>query len=374
MLTHYQITEAATSLLISPAPIIFRQLLEQNIDQMVRIAGDPLRLRPHCKTHKTEQIVQMELSRGITKHKCSTFAEAELLASSGVKDIFLAYNLVGPNIQRAVDFCATFQDVTLSVTADHETPIRQLGEAMQNAGQMVDVLVDIDTGQHRTGIAVDDPQVIERYIQIAKTHRLNVGGLHVYDGQNQQTSLTERRNAVQNHWQQVVELRHKLHECDFPVPRIVVGGTGSFPLFAELDDPAIELSPGTSVFHDAGYAARFPDLQFTPAALLLTRVISCPGGNRVTLDLGTKSLAADLPMEQRAVFPQLPDAKLVLHNEEHLVLETRQARELTPGDVLLAIPGHICPTIALHKELHIITDGEWEESWPVIARDRFITI
>ena len=72
------------------------------------------------------------------------------------------------------------------------------------------------------------------------------------------------------------------------VPRILCGGTGSFPIFAELSDPAIELSPGTITFHDAGYREIFPDLKFTPAALLLTRVISRPTPNRITLDLGYK--------------------------------------------------------------------------------------
>src|SRR5215472_5917527 len=87
-----------TRQIISPALIVYRELLEANLDRMIAIAGNPARLRPHCKTHKMPQVTKIELARGITKHKCATFAEAEMLAEAGVVDIFLSYNLVGPNI------------------------------------------------------------------------------------------------------------------------------------------------------------------------------------------------------------------------------------------------------------------------------------
>ena len=132
-----------TACIISPALIVFREILERNLDRMVQIAGDAARLRPHCKTHKMRQVVEMQLARGITKHKCATFAEAEMLADAGVKDVFLAYSLVGPNIIRAAAFCKKYGDVTLSVTADDERPIAELGRAMQDAGRPVDVLLDI---------------------------------------------------------------------------------------------------------------------------------------------------------------------------------------------------------------------------------------
>lgn len=91
---------ADTSQIITPALVVFRELLEDNLRRMIEIAKRPERLRPHCKTHKTREIARMELELGIVKHKCATFAEAEMLASVGIKDIFLAYNLVGPNVRR----------------------------------------------------------------------------------------------------------------------------------------------------------------------------------------------------------------------------------------------------------------------------------
>ena len=362
-----------TSQIISPGLVLFREILEENLGKMIAIAGDPSRLRPHCKTHKMREIVKLQLERGIGKHKSATFAEAEMLADVGVKDVFLAYSLVGPNIGRAVRYAEKFPDVAFSVTADHPVPIAALGKAMSDAGRKIEVLLDVDTGQHRTGIAVG-PEAKELYGQIIQTAGLQPGGLHVYDGHQHQKSRAERAAAIDAEWAKVIEFRNGLLAADWPVPRIVAGGTGSFPVYAEKEEPFIECSPGTCVFNDAGYGAAFPDLEFTPAALLLSRVISRPTAERITLDLGYKAVASDPPAGQRLVFPDLPDAEQVLQNEEHLVLETSQAAEYQPGDELLAIPRHICPTSALHQQVFVIENGRLAAHWDVAARDRRLTI
>ncbi len=364
---------ADTSEIISPAMIVFRELVEQNLREMVRIAGDPARLRPHCKTHKMPAVTKLQLQVGIGKHKCATLAEAEMLATAGVKDIVLAYNPVGPNIGRVVRFKQKFPQVMLAVTADHPQPVAQLGAAAAAANVQVEVLVDIDSGQHRTGLPAG-PQARELYKTIVGTKGLLPGGLHLYDGQNHQTEATARREAVLACWEPASKLRDELVAAGLKVPRILAGGTGSFPIFASFHDPVLELSPGTIVFHDASYRETFPDLKFIPAALLLTRVISRPGPNRITLDLGYKAVASDPPAGKRLTFPDLPDAVAVLQNEEHLVLETSRANEFQPGDELLAIPRHVCPTSALHKSVYVIADGKLSETWDVVARDRVLSI
>ena len=369
--TRYHIRD--TSGIITPALVVFREILEDNLDRMVRIARDPARLRPHCKTHKMREVIELELARGITKHKAATFAEAEMLAVAGAKDILLAYNLVGPNIARAVRFVEMFPGVSFAVTADHPRPVEQLSTAMYVAARSIDVLLDIDTGQHRTGLPVGR-QAAELYGLIATLPGLNPGGFHVYDGHNHQTDLAERTAAVEAGWQPVARFRDELEASGLSVPRIVAGGTGSFPIYAAKDDPAIELSPGTCVFHDAGYGRAFPDLDFTPAALLLTRVISRPTPDRITLDMGYKAVSSDPPAGQRLVFPDLPDAEQILQNEEHLVLKTPRAAEFAPGDELFAIPRHICPTSALHKEAYVVADGRVTGTWQVVARDRQLTL
>jgi D-serine deaminase-like pyridoxal phosphate-dependent protein len=237
----------------------------------------------------------------------------------------------------------------------------------------MELLLDVDLGQHRTGVPAG-PRAAELYRQIARSPGLKPGGLHCYDGHQHQADRNERRAAVMAEFGKVLEFRDALVAEGLPVPRLVCGGTASFPVYAELMDQAIELSPGTIVFHDAGYSEMFPDLEFVPAVMLLTRVISRPAEDRITCDLGYKAVASDPPAGKRLRFPDLPDAEAVLQNEEHLVLKTAQAARFQPGDELLAIPRHVCPTTALHRQVYVISGGELVDRWDVTARDRWLEI
>ena len=157
-----------------------------------------------------------------------------------------------------------------------------------------------------------------------------------------------------------------------PVPRLVLGGTPTFPIHAEDRTPGVECSPGTCVLHDAGYSAKFPDLPFTPAAVLLTRVVSQPRAGRVCLDLGHKAVAAD-PVG-RPVHPPRPP-RVDPRRPERGAPGGRLARSPTassPGSPLLAIPTHICPTCALHSWAYVIDGGEVVDRWEVRARDRVL--
>ena len=367
----YKVANSAQ--IVTPALLVFHEVLLANISKMVSMIASPDQLRPHCKTHKMPAVIELLLQAGIRKHKAATFAEAEMLADAGVSDIFLAYNLVGPNMARAAAFQEAFPDTSLAITGDDEQALRDLAAVMAARDRSIQVLIDIDTGQHRTGLPCGETaQAL--YQMVVETPGLEPGGLHLYDGHNHQTDIAARRSAVLAGWETTREFARGLLDRGLPVPRIVAGGTGSFPVFTEVDDPLLELSPGTCIFHDVGYGQMFPDLQFQPAALLLTRVISRPTVNRVTLDLGYKAVASDPPAEHRVVIPQLPDAEIVLQNEEHLVIETSHAADYAPGDELLAVPRHICPTSALHKQAFLVREGRYVEDWPVAARDRWLTV
>src|SRR5262249_9599481 len=159
------------------------------------IAGGPGRLRPHVKTHKTREVARLELDAGITKHKCATLAEAEMLAGCGAPDVLLAYNLVGPNCGRMAKLARAYPQCRFAVVADHPVPIRELSDAMSPTGQKVDVLLDLDIGQHRTGVA-PGAAAVALYELIAKLPGLRPGGLHIYDGHNHQENLAERSAAV----------------------------------------------------------------------------------------------------------------------------------------------------------------------------------
>jgi D-serine deaminase-like pyridoxal phosphate-dependent protein len=137
--------------------------------------------------------------------------------------------------------------------------------------------------------------------------------------------------------------------------------------------PGVECSPGTCLLWDFGYSSKLPDLDFQCAALVLTRVVSKPGGNRLCLDLGHKAVASENP-HPRVQFLDLPDAKAITHSEEHLVVESSRAVELTVGDVLYGVPWHICPTVALYSEAAVVKNGRVNQRWKILARERSLTV
>jgi D-serine deaminase-like pyridoxal phosphate-dependent protein len=358
----------------SPQLLVFREHLEHNLQTMLKLAGSVDRLRPHCKTHKMPAVIRRLLELGITRHKAATLAEAEMLAQVGVTDIFWAYNPVGPNIARVVRLLQQYPAISLCVTADAPAPLQQLSQAVSDAGVSVGVLLDVNPGRDRTGLPVG-PAAKVLYQQINRLPGLVPAGFHLYDGHFLQADLQERIAAVQPEWAKVLQFRDEVVREGCPVPRIVCGGTPTFPVFAGFADPAIELSPGTCVFHDVSYHEKFPDLrEFRPAAVVFTRVISRPTADRVTLDAGSKAIAADPPLGQRFYFPAIPTGEQVIHNEEHLVIRTPEAEQFQPGDWLIGIPRHVCPTSALYRSAVVVEAGRIVDEWPVIARDRKLTI
>ncbi|HYE33021.1 MAG TPA: D-TA family PLP-dependent enzyme [Methylomirabilota bacterium] len=353
----------------SPALVIDLGAVRENVEQMIRIAGGASRLRPHIKTHKLLQLVQLQVSLGISKAKCATIAEAELAALGGCTDILLANQPVGPNAGRLAQLAAAFPDAQFRTIIDDARIARPLSAAASRCDVRIGLLIDLDVGQHRTGIA-PGPEALQLAKELTALPQLTLDGLHAYDGHIHQTDLASRRAAADEARGLVLGFRDQLRAAGIAAPLIVIGGTPTFPMHAASAD--VECSPGTSVLWDAGYATRFPDLDFKIAAAILTRVLSRPLPNRVCLDLGHKAVASEMP-HPRVFFPALPDAQVAAHNEEHLVLETAQPSNLRPGDLLYGIPWHICPTMALHNAVHIVRNGRLAEEWPVMARQRKLT-
>jgi D-serine deaminase-like pyridoxal phosphate-dependent protein len=358
----------------SPALLFYRDRIRHNITRMLARAGSADRLRPHCKTHKTRQIVRMLLETGVTKHKCATIAEAEMLAQEKVPDILIAYPLVGPNVDRFVRLMKTYPDSKFRTLVDSAAGAEGLSRGLAAANLTAEIVLDLDVGQHRTGIA-PGTAAVELYAKIATLPGLKSGGLQAYDGHVHQGPLSEREASVSSEWRETLATRDELRRRGHVVPRIVVGGTPSMPGWEHVAEAEIELSPGTCVLSDHGYGSRYADLSdFVVAAALLTRVVSKPTANRVTLDLGTKSVASDPPAGKRTRLLEIPDAEQVAHNEEHLVIETPSAPEWAIGDVTYAWPTHICPTCALHQEALVVEDGKIVDRWPIASRDRRLTI
>jgi D-threonine aldolase len=361
--------------LTSPSLVVYPELIRANIAHVIAMAGGPERLRPHAKTHKTREIARTLLEAGVQRHKCATIAEAEMLASAGAPDVLVAYPLVGPNPRRLAALAGKFPDTSFSTLIDHPDAAHALSAALLAAGVKAGVLLDLDVGQHRTGIAVG-AEALALYGLAASLPGLVPNGFHAYDGHNNRAGRSEREAGARAAIEPALALRAQAEAQGLPVPRLVCGGTPGFPAYAAMRDvPGIECSPGTFVLHDAGYGPKYADLaHITPAAVLIARVVSRPTAGRVTLDLGSKAVAPDLPLAERVSLLDFPEYRIVGQSEEHLVVETAEADALKPGDVVYALPGHVCPTVALHRELLVAEDGRISGTWTVAARDRALTV
>ena len=357
---------------LSPSLVVDRGLVEKNLRTMIAMAGDPNRLRPHVKTHKMPAIVALEATLGIKKHKVATIAEAEMVARAGGTDIVLAYPIVGPNIARLAKLVAQFPETTFRTIVDDAGAATALSEGLGDLGRKVPALVDLDVGMGRTGIEPGG-RAVELYALLERLPNLTPDGLSAYDGHIHDSDLDERRESARAGIEKTLGLRDRLIRLGLPVPRLVMGGTPTFPIHAALDEPGVECSPGTTVLHDQSYVSRYPDLKFEPAAALLTRVISRPRPGRLCLDLGHKAVAAD-PVGARVRIFGVPEPTLGGQSEEHLVVDTPAAADFPPGTSLVGFPMHICPTVALHRWAYVFDRGELVDRWEVGARDRVLTI
>ncbi|MEK0445003.1 MAG: hypothetical protein RLZZ399_324, partial [Verrucomicrobiota bacterium] len=348
----------------SPSLVLYWDRIEANLQRMIATVGDVGRLCPHLKTHKLAEITRLQLEAGIRQCKTATIAEAEMAAVVGVPQILLAQQPVGPNLPRFVELIRRFPHLRFATLCDHEPTARLLGTVAASHALEIEVLVDLNVGQNRTGILPGE-EAAALYSVISRIPGLRCAGLHAYDGHLHQSDPVERARACEAAFEPVWALRESLQSAGLSVPRTVVGGTPTFPFHARRAD--VECSPGTLILWDAGYGARFQDMDYLPAAVLLARVVSRPGPRLLCLDLGHKAVGSEMP-HPRVVFPDLPDVTVLAHNEEHLVIQTAHANDYAPGDHLFGIPWHVCPTVALHSEVVVVKHGALQGVLPVTAR------
>ena len=353
----------------SPALVFYPERIEENIRRMIRIAGSAGRLRPLVKTHKTTEIVRLQVKHGITRFKCSTIAEAEMTAAAGAPDVLLAMQPVGPAIARFFALKRKFPGTSFGAIVDSEDVVTEVAMAAAGSGTGACLWLDVNSGMNRTGIA-PGAEAIRVYRLIHESRNLSVGGLHVYDGHVHETDLAARTKICDAEFAPVQTMADDIKKAGLPVPAVVAGGSPTFPIHAKRPD--VELSPGTPLLWDAGYRAAYPDLDFVVAATLVCRVVSKPAPGKVCLDLGTKAVASEMP-QPRVSLVGHEGCRIVGHNEEHLIIEPADAGLYHLGDVLYAVPTHICPTVARYESASVVEQGRCTGDWPIAARNRRIT-
>jgi D-serine deaminase-like pyridoxal phosphate-dependent protein len=349
----------------SPALLILRERVEANLALMLKIAGGPGRLRPHVKTHKMGALIARQVELGIVNFKCSTIAEVEMCAANGASDVLLAMAPVPSSVARLAELQLRYPAVCFSVIVDAAEHLAFVAAASRSIG----VFIDLDCGMGRTGI-LPGPAAVKLAKQTAAMG-LTLRGLHAYDGHLHDPSLELRQQRCDEVMQPVLALRDELAAQQLPVAELITGGSPTFGIHAAHPDRT--LSPGTPVLWDTGYGDKFPDLPFHHAAVLLTRVISKPGTDCLTLDLGHKAVAPESPHPRLRLLEE-PDAEFVMQSEEHLVIRIPNRDRYSLGQALHAIPRHVCPTVSMYGEAHVVEGDQAVAVWPITARNRRIGV
>lgn len=351
----------------TPAMIVFEDMLDSNIRALTELIG-AANACPHVKTHKSAAVLRKQIAAGITSFKCATLRELEMSVETGAPDSILAYPLLQrEKIERLASLVRAHPDVTIESLASQPEHVEALCAVARDSEPPFRVMLDVDAGFHRTGTPPGD-EAIALYRSIHEHPRLTPCGLHVYDGHDHASDLAEREALAAAHVDAVKQLRDALIADGMPVPRVVGGGSFSFPYYARED--GMLGSPGTVVYWDAGYGTMMPDMPFRPAAMVLTQVIDRhPAQGTVTLDLGSKAIAADPPPEMRVRLMGRADATLVQQSEEHAIMRIDSAPP-NLGDYLFAVPMHVCPTTIRYPGSHVINaDGDVVAFWEHTARD-----
>jgi D-serine deaminase-like pyridoxal phosphate-dependent protein len=231
------------------------------------------------------------------------------------------------------------------------------------------VWLDINNGMDRTGIYPDE-KAADLYRMISEMPMLKAEGLHVYDGHIHESDPVARKKICDEAWVPVEQLILELKRSSASPVKIIAGGTPTFPIHAKR--AGVETSPGTTLLWDYGYGSSFRDLDFLFSAVLITRIISKPSDDIICIDLGHKAVASEMP-QPRIKIMEFDNYQIAGHNEEHMVIRSKQANTLKTGEVLYGIPWHICPTVDRYARVSIVRNGRVTEEWDVDAHNRKLT-
>ena len=352
----------------SPSLAVYPDRVKENIKTLLSSVSNASMLRPHIKTHKSSEVSSMMLAAGVTKFKCATIAEAEMLGSVNAPDVVLAYQPVGPKAKRFTDVVKKFSKTKWACLIDNINSAKEISEVFQATGQVINVFIDLNVGMNRTGIVPE--KAFDLYNEAAKLKGINVVGLHAYDGHLRDTDFALRTKRCDEGFQKVKNLQEEILKSSGKKLIIVVGGTPTFSIHSKRQD--IECSPGTFIYWDKGYEDILKEQKYNHAALVISRVISKPAENTICVDLGHKAISAENPLPNRVFFLNAPELQPIGHSEEHMVFKTD--KNYNVGDVLYGVPFHICPTVALHDVVNVVNNGVASEKWNTAARKRKITI
>ena len=352
--------------LATPALIVDLDAFERNVGKMAghcRAGG--IALRPHAKTHKCAEIAKRQIAAGAIGQCCASLDEAEMLAGAGISSLLITSPLVAePAIGRLMRLNAICPD--LLAVVDSETAALRLAQAALGTGRTLKLLVDIDVGHHRTGIA-PGAAAAELARLISRQRNLEFAGLQGYAGHLMHVhDRAERQAGCAAALEQLRLTRDMLSETGLG-PRIITGGgTGSFDI-----DPAqrvlTELQAGSYIFMDRQYNEVWAGgPPFETSLFVLCRVVSANHPDFVTTDAGLKAFStdADTPL---IAFSADPGATYSFFGDEYGRVTLTADGAAKAGDALACIVPHCDPTVNLYGHYLVARGGEIVERWPIAS-------
>lgn len=335
----------------TPSLLVFPELVKKNITEAIRMVKQPDRLWPHIKTHKTSEVISLCQEAGVQHFKCATITEAELLGKNHVKTALLAHQLVGPKVDQFLTLVLEYPDTSFKCIFDNVHSAKIIGQKAEAKMLTIGCFIDLNVGMNRTGISPE--KIGELAKEISQIKGLRLEGIHAYDGHIHDADFKIRKEKADAAYNIAAAAKQSAEDITGQKLQLIISGSPAFSIHANRPD--VICSPGTFIFWDANYQS-FTEQQFTPAIWLATRVISTPAAGLICTDLGHKAVAAEQTLQRRVHFFDNPDLQVTGQSEEHLVLKTEQNYKV--GDLLFAIPYHVCPTVALHHQVQVVEQNQ----------------
>jgi 3-hydroxy-D-aspartate aldolase len=357
----------------TPALLLDLDRFERNLRRMaahVRAAGK--NLRPHAKTHRCPEIARRQVDAGALGVACAKLGEAEVMARAGVRGLLITTEVVAPGAIRRLLQLASAAPDTLVVVANAAN-VADLGREAAADGVTLNILIDIDVGNKRTGIAPGEP-ALALTRAVAAQRALRFRGLQGYAGHCAHViGWDARREASRAALAPLMETRALIERAGLPVEIVAGGSTGTWDIDVEL--PGLtELQAGSYCVMDLDYrriGGRGAETlgAFEMALTVVTTVVSVPTADRAMVDGGLKAFSTDKPFPPESV--ERPGVSFAFAGDEHGRLTvTDFSRAPRLGERIEFFPPHCDPTINLYDRIYAMRADKVEAVWEVAARGR----
>jgi D-serine deaminase-like pyridoxal phosphate-dependent protein len=321
--------------------------------------------RPHAKCHKSPDVARRLLDAGALGLTCAKLGEAEVFAAAGIPELLVANMIAGPRkVERLV---ALRRKVDPIICLDHIDQAEPISRAMQDAGQRVRAILEIDIGLSRVGVQPGKP-ALELARRVSDLPGIELAGIMGYEGhllviQDQKEKATKIRSALKL----LSETSQAMKSDGLPCHIVSCGGTGSLP-YAVKQSGITEIQAGGVIFMDAFYRQQCRIEEFRYALFLIATVVSRPVPERAIIDAGRKAI-------NKEIGPPLVVGHSDIHVErlsaEHGELKLDpSAQSLRIGDRLELIPGYGDLTTVLHNQFYVLQQDRLIDIWPLAARGR----